>query len=59
MKNGSSKTELKQDVKMTKNMTPAQKSAYMKADKKMHALGSSHSLKAVKKVLISRLSSMF
>ena len=37
MKNGSSKTELKQDVKMTKNMTPTQKSAYMKADKKMHA----------------------
>jgi hypothetical protein len=37
MKNGSSKAELKQDIKMTKNMTSAQKSAYMKADKKMHA----------------------
>jgi hypothetical protein len=37
MKNGSSKAELKQDIKMTKGMTAAQKSAYMKADKKMHA----------------------
>jgi len=37
MKNGSSKAELKQDIKMTKGMTVAQKSAYMKADKKMHA----------------------
>ena len=37
MKNGSSKAELKQDIKMTKGMTPAQKSAYMKADRKMHA----------------------
>jgi len=37
MKNGSSKAELKQDIKMTKDMTAAQKSAYMKADKKMHA----------------------
>jgi len=39
MKNGSSKAELKQDVKMTKGMTAAQKSAYMKADRKMHTKG--------------------